>query len=179
MNCAACHTDKDLLTCGFCVEPVCFCPEDMVVHLETVHTESLAARGMANQLREALGKSEAGLLKLSSLTAYQASVFHGLTQTIETFTMSDDRALELIAKHEAMISERERRHFDPFVTAKAIRQAEPESSEREKMLAALRTAKETIRAFNGLGMSGAVEQVCWDAYQHSPEMKQINEALGE
>jgi hypothetical protein len=42
---------------------------------------------------------------------------------------------------------------------------------------ALKRAKETIRQFNGLGMSGKVEQACWDAYQHSPEMKQINEAL--
>ena len=84
---------------------------------------------MANQIREALGKSEAGLLNLSDLPVYQAAVFIGLTQKLQP-PYSDERALELIAKHEAMISERERRGFDPYATARAIHQAEPESSER-------------------------------------------------
>ncbi len=43
--------------------------------------------------------------------------------------------------------------------------------------AALTTAKETIRAFNGLGMSGEAEKICWEAFQHSPEMKKINSVL--
>ena len=47
----------------------------------------------------------------------------------------------------------------------------------DPLVAALTKAKETIRAFNGMGMSGEVEKACWDAYQHSPEMKEINAAI--
>lgn len=46
-----------------------------------------------------------------------------------------------------------------------------------KLIAALKRAKETIRAFNGMGLKGGAEKTCWDAYQHSPEMKQINAVL--
>lgn len=52
-----------------------------------------------------------------------------------------------------------------------------ECNAHDPLVAALTKAKETIRAFNGMGMKGNAEQMCWDAYQHSPEMKEINAAL--
>lgn len=45
------------------------------------------------------------------------------------------------------------------------------------LVVALLRAKTTIRQWNGIGLSGAAEQACWDAYQHSPEMKEINAAI--
>jgi hypothetical protein len=42
---------------------------------------------------------------------------------------------------------------------------------------ALQKAKETICAFNGIGLPGALANDAWEAYQHSPEMKVINAAL--
>lgn len=45
------------------------------------------------------------------------------------------------------------------------------------LIAALKRAKETIRQWNGMGLSDEAEKMEWDAYQHSPEMKQINAAL--
>jgi hypothetical protein len=47
----------------------------------------------------------------------------------------------------------------------------------DAMREALELAKETLRVFNGMGMSGEIAKRCWEAYQHSPEMKQINAAL--
>lgn len=47
----------------------------------------------------------------------------------------------------------------------------------DPLVAALLRAKEAIRAFNGIGMTGEVEQACWNAYQSSPEMREINAAL--
>lgn len=45
------------------------------------------------------------------------------------------------------------------------------------LIAALKRAKETIRQWNGMGLSGEAEKAAWDTYQHSPEMRQINDAL--
>lgn len=45
------------------------------------------------------------------------------------------------------------------------------------LVVALLRAKSTIRQWNGVGLSGDAERVCWNAYQQSPEMKEINAAL--
>lgn len=45
------------------------------------------------------------------------------------------------------------------------------------LIVALLRAKTTIRQWNGMGLSGVAEQACWQAYQSSPEMKEINAAI--
>jgi hypothetical protein len=60
----------------------------------------------------------------SDLTAYQANVFLILNDGRAGQRFGDEAALELIAKHSAMIGDRERRRFEPFATARAIIEAE-------------------------------------------------------
>jgi hypothetical protein len=57
--------------------------------------------------------------ELTKLTAYQASIFLALTEQL-TSTYTDDHALALIAKHEVLIAQRERRRFQPMATALSI-----------------------------------------------------------
>lgn len=45
------------------------------------------------------------------------------------------------------------------------------------LVVALLRAKATIRQWNGMHLSGDAERACWEAYQSSPEMKEINAAL--
>lgn len=45
------------------------------------------------------------------------------------------------------------------------------------LLAALKKAVQTIRAFDALGLSDSDVAPSWRAYQQSPEMRQINAAI--
>lgn len=46
-----------------------------------------------------------------------------------------------------------------------------------EMLDALTVAKKTIRLVNGLGAPDPVELAAWQAFESSPELKQINAAI--
>jgi|GEM_PF-1143527 len=46
------------------------------------------------------------------------------------------------------------------------------------LLAALKRAVETIRTFHGIGL-GPAEELTWQLYQQSPEMKAINAAIAK
>ena len=81
----------------------------------------------------------------------------------------------IITKDTVIIAEAFRQtDFDTFQDAEAnarLIAAAPE------MLEALKKAKETIRAWNGMGHDEKSERFLWDAYQKSPEMKIINDAI--
>lgn len=47
------------------------------------------------------------------------------------------------------------------------------------LLAALKRAVETIRAFHGIGLHEADEYGMWELYQNSPEMQAINAAIAK
>lgn len=47
------------------------------------------------------------------------------------------------------------------------------------LLAALKRAVDTIRAFHGIGLNGPAEAGMWELYQQSPEMKAINAAIAK
>lgn len=47
------------------------------------------------------------------------------------------------------------------------------------LLAALRRAVDTIRAFHGLGLPAHAEVEMWKLYQQSPEMRAINDAIAK
>jgi hypothetical protein len=57
----------------------------------------------------------------------------------------------------------------------------PESARErayQAVVEALRHAKQTIRAWHGMGMEGEQGEIAWDIYnQQAPEMKMINDAL--
>lgn len=47
------------------------------------------------------------------------------------------------------------------------------------LLAALKRAVDTIRAFHGLGLPSHAEVEMWNLYQQSPEMQAINDAIAK
>lgn len=126
-KCEVCQTPKGLLTCAFEDQPMLhFCPEDMIEHLEGAHPDSPAAQELARQLRATLAVSEAGLQRVLKLTSYQTLVYAGLiaVEVVGLPAYTDNQALDLIQKHEKLIADRERRRFEPYATARAIREAE-------------------------------------------------------
>jgi hypothetical protein len=48
-----------------------------------------------------------------------------------------------------------------------------------ELLDALKAAVRTIRTWHGLGTTGGAEQLLWELYQASPEMKRINAAIAK
>jgi hypothetical protein len=47
------------------------------------------------------------------------------------------------------------------------------------LLEALISARQTIRTWQGMGLEGDAEHDLWEAYQASPEMRQINAAVAK
>lgn len=52
-------------------------------------------------------------------------------------------------------------------------------NERQKLLLALRDARNTIRTWHGMNMDKATEEMMWELYQKSPEIKRLNETIKE
>jgi len=82
---------------------------------------------------------------------------------VETIEILTDEIIDICRENghtdaQIIVADRIVKHVKPFVVA-------------------LLRAKSTIRQWNGMGLSGEAEQSCWDAYQSSPEMKEINSAL--
>lgn len=100
--------------------------EQFVGHLRGTHKDDPAALTMATHIEEVY--CQPVVRSVSQLRTYEATLFVGLTETLQP-PYSDDEAFDLLAKHRDMITERERRRFDAYATARAIRESETSASD--------------------------------------------------